>query len=126
MGTHTGCLALRGAADPFAIGRPTPAGRGNTTIPTRGDATEDLAPRPPASNPRTPTPAIHTEVTSCGEIRPLAADHAFQVLVDGKATGHYEVRIAKTDGATEWTVAARVEAKTLTGTDRSAPASQED
>lgn len=60
------------------------------------------------------------------EIRPLAADHAFQVLVDGKATGHYEVRIAKTDGATEWTVAARVEAKTLTGTDRSAPAAQED
>src|SRR5690242_18150928 len=35
------------------------------------------------------------------ETRPLAADHTFQVLVDGKAAGHYEVRIAKTDAATE-------------------------
>ena len=60
------------------------------------------------------------------ETRPLAADHTFPVLVDGKAAGHYEVRIAKTDAATECTVVARAEAKTLTGTDRSAPAAQED
>jgi hypothetical protein len=49
----------------------------------------------------------------------------FQVFVDGKAVGHYRVQVADKDGATECTVAARVEVKTLLGTYRYALDSQE-
>jgi Domain of unknown function (DUF6134) len=56
-----------------------------------------------------------------------AADEArtFQVLVEGKAAGKFQVRIADKDGATECRVAARVEVKTLVGTYRYSLESQE-
>ena len=58
---------------------------------------------------------------------PAAADdtRTFQVLVDGKAAGHYQVRVADKDGLTECRVTARVEVKALIGTYRYSLDSQE-
>ncbi|MBO0699332.1 MAG: hypothetical protein J2P46_13130 [Zavarzinella sp.] len=55
----------------------------------------------------------------------VADDRTFQVLVDGKVAGHYQVRVAERDGATECTVSAQVEVKTIIGKYRYVLDSQE-
>jgi Family of unknown function (DUF6134) len=55
----------------------------------------------------------------------IADDRTFQVYVDGKAAGHFQVKVAEKDGAVECTVSARVEVKALLGKYRYSLDSQE-